>query len=67
MSNVKHTEEKKEIVNYNANEIIYSKKWESFRNEEYFEYRKNWSEYPKKRFVSDFPLHLDIETTDLCN
>jgi radical SAM protein with 4Fe4S-binding SPASM domain len=67
MSLTQHIEEKKEQVNYNANEIIYSHKWEEFRDEEYFKYRKSWSEYPKKRFVSDFPLHLDIETTDLCN
>jgi len=67
MSLTQHIEEKKEEVNYNANEIIYSHKWEEYRDEEYFKYRRNWSEYPKKRFVSDFPLHLDIETTDLCN
>lgn len=62
-----HIEKKDEKVNYNANEIIYSKEWESYRGEEYFQYRKAWSEYPLKRYVSDFPLHLDIETTDLCN
>jgi len=63
----KHIEEKKEKVNYNANEIIYSKAWEKDRGEEYFEYRRNWSKYPNERIVSSFPLHLDIETTDLCN
>jgi radical SAM protein with 4Fe4S-binding SPASM domain len=62
-----HVEDKEEEVNFNANEIIYSKKWESYRDEEYFDYRKKWAEYPQKRIVSDFPLHLDIETTDLCN
>lgn len=62
-----HVEEKKEVVNYNANEIIYSKKWETYRDQEYVEYRRQWAEYPQKRYVSDFPLHLDIETTDLCN
>ena len=34
---------------------------------EYQEYRKNWEEYPKKCFVSRFPLHLDIELTNRCN
>jgi radical SAM protein with 4Fe4S-binding SPASM domain len=29
--------------------------------------RIQWYEYPKKSFVSDFPLHVDIETTSLCN
>lgn len=62
-----HIEKKTEKVNFNANEIIYSKKWEEDRDENYFEYRRNWSAYPNTRFVSDFPLHLDIETTDLCN
>lgn len=63
----KHIEDKKEKVNFNANEIIYSKKWESFRTEKYFEYRKNWAAFPNNQYVSNFPLHLDIETTDLCN
>lgn len=62
-----HAEEKKEEVNINANEIVFSKNWETYRDEKYFDYRKKWSLYPKERIVSDFPLHLDIETTDLCN
>jgi len=41
--------------------------WIKHRSKEYWEYRKNWSEYPKKMYVSDFPLHLDIETTSYCN
>jgi radical SAM protein with 4Fe4S-binding SPASM domain len=41
--------------------------WPKHRSDEYWEYRKNWSEYPKKMHVSDFPLHLDIETTSYCN
>jgi radical SAM protein with 4Fe4S-binding SPASM domain len=36
-------------------------------NKTYKEYRKNWIEYPKKFYVSDFPLHLDIELTNACN
>jgi len=63
----KHIEEKKERVNYNANEVVFSNKWESYRDEPYFEYRRLWRELPITREVSDFPLHLDIETTDLCN
>lgn len=41
--------------------------WTKYRSKEYWEYRKNWSEYPKNLHVSDFPLHLDIETTSFCN
>ena len=35
--------------------------------EEYFAYRKKWKEYPQKKIVADFPLHLDIESTNDCN
>jgi len=66
MSN-EHIEKKEEEVNFNANEIVYSKKWESFRGEDYAEYRVNWAKYPQERYVSHFPLNIDIETTDLCN
>jgi len=41
--------------------------WTEHRSKEYWEYRKNWTEYPKNYFVSKFPLHLDIETTSYCN
>ncbi|MBI2252696.1 MAG: radical SAM protein [Armatimonadetes bacterium] len=33
----------------------------------YLEYRKKWHEYPKNFYVSDFPLHLDIEISSYCN
>jgi radical SAM protein with 4Fe4S-binding SPASM domain len=62
-----HVEEKKEKVNYNANEIVFSREWEKYRDEEYWEYRKNWSKFPNEKIVPDFPLNVDIETTDLCN
>lgn len=35
--------------------------------EEYKEYRKNWEEYPKNKFVSKYPLLVDIELASLCN
>jgi radical SAM protein with 4Fe4S-binding SPASM domain len=31
------------------------------------EYRRQWKENPAKGIVSDFPLHLDIESTNACN
>mgnify|MGYP001575596721 CR=1 FL=1 len=34
---------------------------------EYYEYRKNWSEYPKSQFVSDYPLLVDLELASVCN
>ncbi|MEX0764802.1 MAG: radical SAM protein [Nitrosopumilaceae archaeon] len=41
--------------------------WPKYRSPEYWEYRRKWSEYPKRMYVSDFPLNLDIETTNICN
>lgn len=61
----------KKTEEYNANksyhEIIYSNKWEENKTAEYHDYRYKWTEYPKKKIISDFPLHLDIETTNVCN
>lgn len=34
---------------------------------DYFAYRKKWKEYPQKKILTDFPLHLDIESTNNCN
>ena len=33
----------------------------------YREYRRKWNEWPSHFFVGDFPLHLDIEPTNVCN
>ncbi|MCG8688391.1 MAG: hypothetical protein MI892_26200, partial [Desulfobacterales bacterium] len=41
--------------------------WELARGKEYQEYRKKWEDYPKEQIEPDAPLHLDIETTNLCN
>ena len=34
---------------------------------DYFEYRKNWVEYPRHLKVSDYPLLVDIELASVCN
>ncbi|MGC8805573.1 MAG: radical SAM/SPASM domain-containing protein, partial [Candidatus Ratteibacteria bacterium] len=36
-------------------------------SEEFLEYRKKWHQNPETFTVSNFPLHLDIESTSLCN
>lgn len=36
-------------------------------DEEYKQYRVHWEEYPKKQFVSKYPLLVDIELASLCN
>ena len=41
--------------------------WPKHRSEEYWEYRRKWSEIPKNMEVTKFPIHLDIETTSYCN
>lgn len=45
--------------------------FESYRGEgwaaEYAEYRLNWSEYPRKQYVSHYPLLVDIELSSICN
>ena len=33
----------------------------------YQEYRRKWKEWPEKFQSGDFPLHLDIEPTNVCN
>jgi radical SAM protein with 4Fe4S-binding SPASM domain len=35
--------------------------------EEYADYRNNWTDYPKSLYVSDYPLLVDIELSTLCN
>jgi len=41
--------------------------WHKYRSKEYWEYRKNWSELPRKQITTPFPIHIDIETTTVCN
>ncbi len=42
-------------------------RWEKAQSERYFEYRKKWENNAKKLIVDDFPLHLDIGITNVCN
>lgn len=35
--------------------------------EGYKEYRKNWNEYPKKLYVAEYPLNVDLELSTVCN
>jgi hypothetical protein len=41
--------------------------WETHRPPEYWEYRRKWVEYPKRMEIPEFPLCLDIETTNVCD
>jgi Iron-sulfur cluster-binding domain/Radical SAM superfamily len=48
-------------------EETYSEAWKNHRSPEYFAYRKLWDEAPRNKRELDFPIHLDIETTNYCN
>jgi len=55
-------------INATYSEVnIENLEWPKHRSERYWEYRKKWEDYPKSGYVSDFPLCLDIETTNICN
>jgi len=33
----------------------------------YLKNRRQWSEFPKQKYISDYPMHVDIELSSLCN
>ncbi len=41
--------------------------WRDFRGSHYREYRRLWDETAATRSAPEFPLHVDIETTNACN
>ena len=51
---------------YNFEEVI---KQENplLYDEAFKQYRQDWMEIPKSRIVTDFPMHLDLEVTNVCN
>jgi radical SAM protein with 4Fe4S-binding SPASM domain len=58
------------VVNSGFNEVLGTDRYHdcnSVYGKGYLEYRKGWKEYPEKAIVSDFPLHVDIESTNACN
>jgi MoaA/NifB/PqqE/SkfB family radical SAM enzyme len=61
---------RKTIVDSGFYQVLGTDKFEdcnkTFRKE-YKEYRKKWKEYPEKRIVGEFPLHVDVESTNACN
>jgi radical SAM protein with 4Fe4S-binding SPASM domain len=48
-------------------ELVCSEKWKELRSPEYHAYRRQWDEVPRSKTELDFPIHLDIETTTVCN
>jgi len=43
------------------------KQWIENKSKDYKEYRRKWEEYPKKLKIPNFPIHIDIEATNICN
>lgn len=41
--------------------------WEKENNSKYIEYRNKWENNPKNFIIEKAPIHLDIETSSLCN
>jgi len=35
--------------------------------EAFYEYRRNWSTYPNTEYVSEYPLSLEFQISDVCN
>lgn len=57
-------------VNLSYKEEYKSKRivdWEKHWPEEWREYRRKWVENPKKHDPGQFPIHLDLEATRVCN
>ena len=38
-------------------------KWEK----EYSDYRRNWTDFAQKKYISDYPLLVDLELASICN
>lgn len=53
--------------NKTYHEVVFRDTWRSHRSEAYFNYRDAWDKVPREKQQLDFPLHLDIETTNVCN
>jgi len=64
---------KDSVIKYDFNpnetykQIEFKSNWKALRSSEYNEYRKDWDEIPRNKLKSNFPMHLDIETTNICN
>lgn len=54
-------------ANSTYKEEVYSENWKQHRPASYAEYRLLWDEVPRNKVELDFPIHLDIETTNICN
>ena len=55
-------------VNFKYSEYIFRDVYcESQNQKRWSNYRRNWYEVPKNGIVTDFPMHLDLEVTNVCD
>jgi len=59
--------EKVDISGYTEIRTEHYYKWEKAQSKKYFEYREKWKKNTTETIADDFPLHLDISTTNACN
>ncbi|MFH1401629.1 MAG: radical SAM protein [Parcubacteria group bacterium] len=62
--------DQKTIVNSGHYQFLGTDKFddgEKSFGKDYLAYREKWKEHPQKGIVGEFPLHLDIESTNSCN
>jgi len=50
-----------------AREELFHRKLGKGWERKYKLYRKRWQEYPKRQFVSEYPLLIDLELSTVCN
>lgn len=77
MKNIEYGEKMKEKQipinkgNYSMDTIERKKNFDKYRaqgwEDEYYEYRRAWEEYPHKQIVEKYPLNIDIELSTICN
>lgn len=61
-------EQNKMKVNFNFHEQLENNgKWAKEQNPAYKEYRRKWVENPHNYIIENAPIHLDIETSSICN
>jgi len=65
--NILQIKEKVDISGYTEIRSEHYYKWEKAQSERYREYRKKWKENTTNTIAGNFPLHLDICTTNVCN
>lgn len=62
------SEKTKIKVNFNFHEQLSDNgKWKKGYDEKYLEYRRKWNENPQNYIIERMPIHLDVETSSICN